>query len=167
MQFFTGHWHVTAINKHLGWIKGKGTWPPSSVELLTKDPRNRQERMQTSTDLHLLRKNPISSVPSLRGVPEDSGRQLVGLRGFLLHARTLDSWRFSICWNKRHRNGHLCICFSYAFSSQLLPCCQHNPGPPSAGLLNTGAVPAKAGGACTSHLFVRVVRDDNNQPLAV
>lgn len=133
--------------------------------IANQDTSNKKEKMQTSTELHLLCQNPIGSVPSLGGVPEHSGCQLVGLCSFFLYTWALDSWRFSICWNTWHRNGYLWICHSNVFSSQLLTCCQHNPGPPSSGLLNTGAVPAKAYGACTSH-FIRV-RNDNKQCLAM
>lgn len=165
VQFFTDHQHVTAINKHLGRIKGKGYLATLISWTASQWPRNKGKNAQTSTDWHLLCQNPISSVPSLRGVPEHSSCQLVGLCGFLLHAWALDSWWFSICWNKCHRNEHLCIFFSYIFFSQLLPCSQHNHlGPSTAGLLNTGAIPAKAGRTCTSHLFVREVKVDNNQP---
>lgn len=134
---------MTAINKHLGWLKRTGCLAALTSWITNRGTQNKKEKTQTFTDLHLLCENPVSSVPSLWGVPEHSGRQLVGLRGFLLHAWALDSWRFSVCWKKRHRNGHLCTCYSYVLSSQLLPCCQPNWWPPSAGLLTAGPIPAK------------------------
>lgn len=138
-------------------LRGKGTWPLSSAELLTKDPRNKKEKMQT----YSVRIPSAVSRPS--GVSQNT--LAVNLLGSAVFSFTLGHWilggSVSVEINVTEMGTCACVTAMHFLHSS---CPVVSVIRDHLQLASSTLEPSvEAGRACTSHLFVRRIRGENDR----